>query len=322
MTWKYDLPELRDLLHDGKVELDEADMIQSFLYWLDNDYILTFNNNDTGEEKEVIASKRGNATYAKNKRRRAWEINNGMKNLKFDFPVYNARGVVRESHLLLITLTFDTKKISKEEAWEKLTAKGKELNRFSANLEKIFGSKATWKVKEGTKSGYPAPHILIIIDRPVRVFRYRGKWRLQSNFTLERLRRVWRFGFIDVEAIVNNKFRKRGVVGYLTKYMTKTVSIENIDGKRTDSERTAILTHVWNKLYRSRDILSKAFKDRLNHQFVSRNKRSEPSPWVIIEKRYGLSVEGMKRKDNSCILISEYPCRLVSVNKGNSYSLL
>ena len=291
MAWKYDIPELRDLLHENKVVLNEKDLVNSFLDWKDEDCIITFHNDTTDESYEKLSPKRGNETYAKNKRKVAWEINKGLSKMRFDFPVARSRNIVRAVHLLMITLTFDPKKVSKEEAWHLLTTKGKAFNRFSANLSKMFGTKATWKIKEANSSGYPAPHIFVMLDKPIRAFRFHGKWRLQSNHILERLRGVWRYGFIDVEAIVDNKVKKRKVVGYLTKYLTKSVSVSRKDGKMLDvndlgKERIAILTHAWNKVYRSRDILSKSFKQRLNFQYKEKENRLEPEQWIIEDIRY------------------------------------
>jgi hypothetical protein len=42
------------------------------------------------------------------------------------------------------------------------------LNRFKANLTKIVGSKATIQVKEAQSNGIPAPHILVLVDKPFK----------------------------------------------------------------------------------------------------------------------------------------------------------
>jgi hypothetical protein len=267
--WVYDNSEVRDLLHKGRIRLDEKDMVKTFLEWKDEECHINFRNEETDEFLEVLSPKRGNPAYARNKRRKASEIYQGMKKLDWDYPVPHARNLVRDTHLLLITATFDRKKITKEEAWRLLTSKGKALNRYSANLEKIFGSKATWKVKEATKSGYPAPHILVILDKPVRAFRYKMKWRIQSERVLDRLRRAWPYGYIDVLAVISSKVGKHGVVYYLMKYLTKSISFsyknsDSFESEQWESEKGAIKMHVWNKVFRCRDVLSKAFKQRLN----------------------------------------------------------
>jgi hypothetical protein len=252
-------------------------MIKTFLDWKDNDCYLTFTNDGTGKSIEILAAKRGNEAFAKKKRGKAWEIAQGLKRLELDFPIEHARNIYRNTHLILVTLTFDQKQVTKEEAWHLLTTKGKALNRFSANLSKVLGTKATWKVKEATASGYPAPHILVFLDRPIRSFYYRGNWRIQSQGMIERLRRAWPYGFIDVKAVISSRIYESNVVYYLTKYFTKSIALRNQDGELDSSqfekERVAILTHIWNKVYRSRDILSKAFRQRLN-SICSRNVQS------------------------------------------------
>jgi hypothetical protein len=267
--WVYDNSEVRDLLYKGRIRLDENDMVKTFLEWKDEECHVNFRNEETGEFLEVLSPKRGNPAYAKNKRKKASEIYQGLKKLDWDYPVPHTRNLVRDTHLLLITLTFDQNATTKEEAWRLLTAEGKALNRFSANMSKILGTKATWKVKEATKSGYPAPHILVVVDRPVRAFRYKMKWRIQSEKVLDRLRRVWPYGFIDVLAVISSKVGKHGVVYYLMKYLTKSISFSykgdgSFDSGQWEKEKAAIKTHVWNKVFRCRDVLSKAFKQRLN----------------------------------------------------------
>jgi hypothetical protein len=244
-------------------------MVETFLEWIEEECYVNLVNNETGEFLEVLSPKRGNPAYARNKRKKASEIHQGLKKLDWDYPVPHARNLVRDTHMLLVTPTFDQKRITKEDAWQSLTSKGKAFNRFSANMSKIFGSKATWKVKEATKSGYPAPHILVILDKPVRAFRYKMTWRLQSQELLERLRRAWPYGFIDVRAVISNRVGRYGVVYYLMKYFTKSISFSykgdgSFDSGQWEKEKAAIKTHVWNKVFRCRDVLSKAFKQRLN----------------------------------------------------------
>ena len=160
----------------------------------------------------------------------------------------------RDTHLLLITLTFDQKRIAKQDAWQSITSRGKAFNRFSAVISKVFGTKATWKIKEGTASGYPAPHILVFVDRPVRAFNHKKSWRLQSQEKLERLRKAWPYGFIDVEAVVSNKVGKRNIYSILSDQVPNRDHYpqgqqgEPSEEGELKAERMALQTHIWNKL--------------------------------------------------------------------------
>ncbi len=284
-------------------------MERTFLEWKDEDCVLYFQNKETEEVVETISPKRGNASYAKKKSMKAWEIKKGLDGLTLDYPVRGMRSsLIRDSHLLLVTLTFDQKKTAKQEAWRLLTSKGKACNRFSAMISKVFGTKATWKIKEGTVSGYPAPHILVFVDKSVRIFRYKNGWRLQSQEKLERLRKAWPYGFIDVQAIVSNKVGKRNVVYYLTKYLTKTISPKahkkvTLSSKEMKVERIAVQTHVWNKLFKSRDVLSKAFKQRLN-QLRPLKAKPEPNekPWSLLSIEYAINPLKLKFPDVTRVL--------------------
>jgi hypothetical protein len=283
--------------------------VAGFFNWLSTDYLLTFENKVTGESFQTIGPKRGNKQYARRKWQKVNGINEGMDKLRFDFDIAGHRSIVKNCHMLLITTTFDHK-ISMDDAWFRISSHGGELNKFRANLTKILGSKASICVKEAQSSGYPAPHLLVLLDRPIRARRYAGRkktsWRLESKDTLKRIKGAWKWGFVDVEAVVmasSGKYRGyRTPVNYLSKYLTKHMdltkypelqevrSIEDVPKEL----RTPVYTHVWNKILRSRDFfVSKAFKERLNNpEFRPAPDEYEPieSDWFLdcIEMDSGL----------------------------------
>lgn len=99
------------------------------------------------------------------------------------------------------------------------------LNKFGANISSIFGPNGKLTCKEADSSGYPAPHVIIILDRPVLVKRHNDKdgtisWRLTNDHVLrrvgkdERSRRrsrddvevatqenpIWTHGLMDIKA--------------------------------------------------------------------------------------------------------------------------
>jgi len=277
--WEYDSPVFREEFESGDYRVDENHALRNFFHWLSLDYILTFENEETGEQFSKVSPKRGNKEFAKRKWRKVREMNEGMKGLGFDFDATGHRGIYKMTYMVLITLTF-RQDISKERAWYLLHTKGQELNRFNARLRKIFGSKATLRVKEAQANGYPAPHILLIVDRPIRVKRHRGKrgfsWRLASRILVNQVKSAWKWGFVDVEAVViYDGGRYRGYhspINYLTKYLTKSLDLsdhpELFKAKGMDEIpmelRARVRTHLWNKIARSRDLyISKAFKERL-----------------------------------------------------------
>jgi hypothetical protein len=86
--------------------------------------------------------------------------------------------------------------------------------------------------------------------------------------------------------VVSTKVGKRNVVHYLTKYLTKTVVIgssnkASMSSGELKAQKIAVKTHIWNKVFRCRDVLSRAFKERLN---TLRRKGSslEPTRWQLL----------------------------------------
>lgn len=296
-----------DAIGQGLVEFNEDKALEYYIDWMQTDNELHFINEETGEDLRVQAPKRGNQTYARRKYRSMKKVVDGMDKLDFDFQAVGRPGLFRHTHLLLITLTFDPSKVSKERAWYLCSTRGGALNLFRANLTNKLGSKASITVKEAQESGYPAPHILIMLDRPVRAIRHVGRkdhtisWRLQDPEVLRDVKEKWSHGFMDVEAVVRRGSKFKGYsspVMYLAKYLVKGMNVEKYPELRTAKSmkdvhgkklRIALNTHFWNKLFRMRDIyISKAFKERLN---MIREAKKPPTSWTLSEITYPVSRE-------------------------------
>ena len=93
------------------------------------------------------------------------EISEAMSGIVFDEPVPGFRNL-RRSRLLFVTLTFDPRKFTAEEAWASLKSTRPEgmddiynmINGFAANISKIFGTNGKLVSKEAQANGYPASH--------------------------------------------------------------------------------------------------------------------------------------------------------------------
>ena len=84
------------------------------------------------------------------------------------------------SHLLFFTMTIDHKEMSRDEANHFITTKGKGISRFFTRFEKcIKGGYSKVIVKESTTSGYPAVHVILYLETPlkVRLHRKSGTYR-------------------------------------------------------------------------------------------------------------------------------------------------
>ena len=281
MSRNYWSPIIREALHNGQVTINQDDLVRAYREWRDQDVILHFENSN-GEYVEAISPKRGNRQYANRKWRRYRELQSGMDGLKWDFEIPKARSnVIRKTHLLFITLTFN-RSYSIQESWQLCTSRGGELNRFSARLHKILGNKATYKAKEAQVSGYAAPHILCIMDRPLTAFKHKGKWRIQNRKIMEQIKKAWPHGYVDIMACVDGKVEGRGVLSYMMKYSTKVVSLDPLYPNKT---HIAELTHAWNKIFGTRDVISKQFMQRLNTLHVEPQEETE-SEWELTTIEY------------------------------------
>lgn len=255
------------------------------------------------------------------------EISEAMSGIVFDEPVPRFRNL-RKTRLLFVTLTFDHEKFTAEEAWAALKSTRPEgmeniynvINGFAANISKIFGTNGKLVSKEAQSGGYPAPHLLIVLDEPVLVRRRNGRgdlvnWYIDDPVFLRRLGKdpesmrlsktdhraaidsnpVWKHGFFDIVGVVSDQRfgGRKNVCSYLFKYMAKCLTKDNCHS--TSSLRTikdckdhnllvALHTHLCNKCFRNRDITyGKGFKERIG---LLREKQEEKdrkkSPWTYL----------------------------------------
>ena len=277
MPRNYWSPLMREALHQGQVTVDQDDLVASYREWKSTDVVLTFQK-EGEEDIEVVGAKRGNRPYAIKKWKKWKQLHGGMDLLKWDHEIPNSRKhVKRKTHLLFITPTFARDR-SIQEAWRLCTSKGQALNIFSAKLYKILGNKAKFTVKEAQSSGYPAPHILCIIDRPVTAFKHNKYWRVQNRQIVQQIKQAWPYGHCDIQACVDGRIEGRGVMSYIMKYQTKTVDVDYLSPKQLN---IAELTHSWNKIYGMRDVVSKQFAQRLNTLHVEPVEDEGPSGWEL-----------------------------------------
>lgn len=219
--------------------------------------MIVFQDRETKEKTYSPVCRRGNRSYSLKKAKQRDEFLEAIRGKTLDFPV-GSNPRIRNTCALLITLTFDKKRYSKEEAWACLSSTPIEgsdlttgvLNNLTANLRAIFGPLCKITVKEAQEDGYPVPHIIVFLDNPVRVKLHNGRmgqsWRIMDprilrrigkDPTLRRLSRtrhadairmnpIWKHGFIDVQGIVKGtRFRnRRDAVTYAYKYLTKSLT--------------------------------------------------------------------------------------------------
>ncbi len=309
---------------DGAVSLSDHWLQSMFLDYIEKMEYSEFYNSQTGKLIYIPVPKRGNLPYAINKGRRRDEIIDAMSRIAFDEPVHGFRNL-RRTRLLFVTLTFDPRKKTAEEAWASLKSTRPEgsdndynvINRFDANISKILGKHGKLVSKEAQSNGYPAPHVLIVLDDPVIVRRKRIKgdiirWFIDDESILRRLGKdaesrkkvkrdyigaidsnpVWKHGFFDIEGVVSeNRFKgRKHVCSYLFKYLSKCLTKDNsestnyldtISESRDHNTLVALWTHFCNKCFRNRDITyGKGFRDRIG---LLSKKQMEPKSGTSTE---------------------------------------
>ena len=296
------LPTLQKDVLSGKVDADT--LLPDLVDWVSCDYYNLFYNTETGEHRASPASRRGNAAYAL---RQSFKKSDLTKLLKKSTISYETTSGIY-SHLLFFTLTVDHKEMSRDEANYFVTAKGKGISRFFARFEKcIKGGYSKVIAKESTTSGYPAVHVILYLETPLKV-----RWHHKSGTyrpdptdpytrsVLGKLKNLndwnsrsplWRVGFVDVYAFTRDCMGMKGYtnpINYIAKYISKSLDLEGIPDldkcKRVSDLPMKFRTRVWTILnsliWNSQTwILSKSFKEDLKKI----KEQRPPSPWVWVD---------------------------------------
>lgn len=317
--WPYDPVQLMVDLLTGTETLDSIGLQKNLVDWMSSNDYNVFKNLETGEQIYAMQCKRGNIVHATRKSKQRDQICEALDGQEFDYPMKGFKSR-RMTRMLFFTLSFDQTKYTKEEAWAMLRSSPipgvncsyGELNKFSARLSKIFGKHAKITVKEAQQNGYPAPHILILLDEPVMVQMHEHNgivtWRVCDPRVLRRLGKdtktrkmafrdprkaisinpVWKHGYMDVQGIIKGyRVKKRkNIATYIFKYLTKCLTeghdeikdigpFCNIDNKGL---KTTMYTHLGNKCFRTRDLVyGKAFKEKIG--IVPQAAQDGPSVW-------------------------------------------
>lgn len=196
------------------VSLDFGELQDYHKTWRDFSEYLVLQRQEFDKEKgkvnkETIAvkcSKRGNDVYFSRLHKRL----NHLKKMK-DYTLFDSRSNIKETNCLLVTLTYDTKRASIQEAWENI---GSDFNSYITNLRKKFGKASCVRVWESFFNGYPHIHALLIFHNyGFRTYRHNGKWRIKKKGEFEN----GYHSFVDVQAVRS----LRSGLSYVTKYMMK-----------------------------------------------------------------------------------------------------
>ena len=181
---------------------------------------------DAGEYEYVAVkcAKQGNDVYVSRVDRRLYGLGFHVPNVDFDFEKN------RYTNILFITLTYDTKLCSFDEAWMNI---GKEFNRWKANIRKKLGDFSVFRCFEAFENGHPHIHLIAVFkEQYFKVFNSyeQGKdvkmhkvWLVKEKEFFEPYWHSW----TKIKAVYNLKVG----LNYLKKYIMKCAEYQHDDHK-------------------------------------------------------------------------------------------
>jgi hypothetical protein len=279
---------LRKLAEKGLYDFE--DILEKYEAWvLDHRYMVMVHQREAWIEEpgeyEYVAvkcAKRGNDVYVSRVDSRLYGLGFHVPNLDFDFenkPYTN---------ILFITLTYDTKLCSFDEAWRNIA---KEFNLWKANIRKKFGDFSVFRCFEAFENGHPHIHLIAVFkEQYFKVFKsYEqdkdGKmhkvWLINEKEFFEPYWRSW----TKIKAVYNLK----GGLTYLKKYIMKCAEYQHDDHK---GKITLAMCWVFRKkaFYVSGEF-RKALSDLITILCSSKtreiqlnllNEKLKPNPWKVL----------------------------------------
>jgi hypothetical protein len=211
-------------------ENEDGILEELYAYWRDLNEFLILRSQMTNPKTwasewtyvGVKCSKRGNDVYSlRVKKRLDWL--SSMENIQFFEPIDFSVDKKVFSSALWITLTWDTKRCSRFEAWEKEISS--DFNRFMSALRSKYGEVSGFRTWEASEKGYPHCHVVLVFkEAKFTVFPYlsedeAGKEKLTYRVAeKDQIASYWH-SHVDVQAVSSTK----KLFNYMRKYQTKTL---------------------------------------------------------------------------------------------------
>ncbi len=286
--------------------MDPDALLPDLVEWIDTEYYNLFCNLDTGEHRASPVVRKGNAQYALRQSFKKSDLAKILRNSKISYKT--PEGIF--SNLFFQTLTFDHNRKTRDEANFYITNKGRGIANYFARLEKhIEGGYSKVIVKESTKDGYPAVHILLYLEKPLKVYYHRksDSYRLDpsDSYTKKILGQfknlddwnshspIWGEGFMDIYAFTSDNMGMKGFanpVNYIAKYISKSLDIDRIEELRTckrvselpEKHRTAVWTLLNSLIWNSHTwVISNKFKKDLKK--IQEKREKLKGNWMYVD---------------------------------------
>ena len=208
------LSRVKSALKDSRISNQE--LIKIFNKWRNQKEYFVLWEVGKSKGRAYLCSKRGNDVYN-------YQINQKFKEIEQlahfygDSKLFDINQAEPRTNCIFITLTYDTKLKSLDEAWKQI---GIEYNRFVSGVKRKFGNVAIVRAFESFQNGYPHIHaIMLFDDKQFGVFEQWNKQGTKSSFRIKEKRdfeKYWH-SHVDITAVHTIK----GALGYLTKYLKK-----------------------------------------------------------------------------------------------------
>jgi len=202
---------------------DSTRLTEEYLSWVERPaYILLqqldpkHNKPIPNKYKVIRGAKRGDSQYARKTLNRFNTLEDKAKKLKLQCSP-------RFTQALFIGFTYAKQKDSN---WKRVTS---DWAKFMSRLRRRHGKIQQVRMLEAHKSGFVHLHAIIIFEtRRFNLKKWYSRHRekhiyiLRSEKQRQALKDLWPHGNMDIEGVYN----LHGAIGYLTKYMTKLLTME------------------------------------------------------------------------------------------------
>ena len=207
-------------------------LIEIFNKWRSQKEYFVLWERSKAKGKAYLCSKRGNDVYNYRINQKFKEVER-LAHFYGDSKLFDINQAEPKTNCLFLTLTYDTKLKSLDEAWKEI---GIEYNRFVSGIKRKFGNCAIIRAFESFQNGYPHIHAIMLFDDfQFDVFEHWNKKETKSTFRIKHkldFEKYWH-SHVDVTAVHTIK----GALGYLTKYLKKAYN--------KDSKYELTLAMLW-----------------------------------------------------------------------------
>lgn len=228
---------------------DLAVLKDLYLTWMqDHEYIILKETIEEGDKRStswraIKVPKRGNDVANRILQQRLAPLRKVF--LESDFSLDH-----EHTCLLYLTLTYDTKRCTRTEAWQTI---GKDLNRFFSRVRKAHGKIGVFRAWESFDNGYPHVHMLLYFHETsftyftheVPYHDRRGNERVKEtyrivNFQRKKIADAWH-SHVDIQAVTGNGLdRLDDVLSYIVKYKD-----EHVDPSQWNNKELLTMVATW-----------------------------------------------------------------------------